>query len=194
MGVFTLLGHIAGASNLPIHTVSNPNRNPYLQKVLRHRQQATGQRNIDSRHIARQLMRVLRAGECVGMLVDENAKHSDLFLPFLGTMASVNESVARFHLKAGTPILVINVRRTRRGHYELEIPDTIRIEESSGDPAQDRRRVMERVMQAIERSILLDPVQWFWSSKRWKTRPPGEVLLPNGLPPRVAEPAAPVAN
>ncbi len=193
VGVFGLLGHIACAVGLPICTVSNPNRNPYLQKVLRHRQEGPGQENIDNRHVARQLMRVLRDGKYVGMLVDENAKHSDLFLPFMGTLASVNPSVAKFHLKTGAPIIVSAVLRTRPGHYKFHVLDVIR-EEPTGDKAADQRRVMARVIEQIERSIRMAPEQWFWNSKRWKARPPNEVLSPEGLPPRTVEPLAPVLS
>jgi Kdo2-lipid IVA lauroyltransferase/acyltransferase len=193
VGVFGLLGHIACGVGLPICTVSNPNRNPYLQKVLRHRQEGPGQENIDNRHVARQLMRVLRDGKYVGMLVDENAKHSNLFLPFLGTLASVNPSLAKFHLKTGAPIIVSVAFRTRPGHYRFEILDVIR-EESTGDKAADQRRVMARVIEQIERSIRMAPEQWFWNSKRWKARPPDEILGANGLPPRSVTPIPPEFN
>lgn len=193
VGVFTLLGHIGGAMGLPLHTVSRPNHNPHLQRVLRDRQEIAGQRNVDNHGIARELLGLLGRGEMVGILIDEDAKGSSLFLPFFGTLASVNPSIARFHLMTGAPIVVLTVHRVGRGRYRLAIQGVVRHEGGGrATREQDQRLVMESITRLIERSIRVYPEQWFWNSRRWRTRPPGEAPGPGGIPPRVEPPIAPV--
>ena len=38
----------------------------------------------------------------------------------------------------------------------------------------------------LSRAILAYPEQWFWGSRRFLTRPPGEAPGPDGLPPRAS--------
>jgi lauroyl/myristoyl acyltransferase len=192
IGVFTLLGHIGGLMGLPLFTISTPRKNPHLQKVLHERQTGYGQQNIDKRGIARLLKDILGAGDMVGVLVDEEAKHSDIFLPFMGTMATVNPLVARLHLITGAPIVVLNVLRSGPGRYRLKISGVIKREKGErSQRKQLQREIMTEINELLEATIHEDPTQWLWASRRWRTRPPGEELAADGLPPRVAPPVLP---
>jgi Kdo2-lipid IVA lauroyltransferase/acyltransferase len=192
IGVFTLLGHMGGMLGLPLYTISTPRKNPHLQRVVHERQTGYGQKNIDKRGIARLLREILTDGDMVGVLVDEEAKHSDIFLPFMGTLATINPLAARLHLITGAPICVLNVHRTSPGHYRLKISGVIKREKGErADRKALQREIMVEINELLEDAIRIDPAHWLWSSRRWRTRPPGEAPTPDGIPPRAAPPILP---
>ena len=51
-------------------------------------------------------------------------------------------------------------------------------------PVIDVRAIITRINAAVERAVREYPEQWLWIHQRWKTRPPGEVVGPDGLPPK----------
>jgi KDO2-lipid IV(A) lauroyltransferase len=192
LGVFTHMGHLGGQIGLPLYTISSPRRNPHLQKVLHARQSGSGHKNIDKRGIARLLKDVLSSNSVVGVLVDEEAKYSEIFMPFMGTTATINPLVARLHLITKAPILVGCVRRIGPARYKFHVAGVVRREKGERSKrAEQQREIMAEINGLVEGIIRLDPTQWLWSSRRWRTRPPGEEPTPDGVPPRSLPPILP---
>ena len=48
--------------------------------------------------------------------------------------------------------------------------------------------ITTRINRALGRGIAEAPEQWFWQSRRFRHRPPGEVPGPDGLPPLAGTP------
>jgi KDO2-lipid IV(A) lauroyltransferase len=191
VGAFTHMGRLSGQIELPIYTISSPRRNPHLQKVL-HARQSGDEKNIDKRGIARLLKDVLSGNNIVGVLVDEEAEFSDIFMPFMGTMATINPLVARLHLITGAPILVGCVRRIGPARYRFEVAGVLRRKKGERSKRKEQQReIMAEINGLVEGIIRKDPTQWLWSSRRWRTRPPGEEPTPDGVPPRSLPPILP---
>jgi lauroyl/myristoyl acyltransferase len=56
--------------------------------------------------------------------------------------------------------------------------------ESAGDREADVQRILARVNLALGKSVAEHQEQWFWQGRRFKHRPPGEKVGPDGLPPQ----------
>ena len=105
-------------------------------------------------------------------------------MPFLGTLAATTPSVAFLQRVTGAPIVVASVHRIGRERWRCHVWRVIRF-----DPTRDAEGARARghgraVSEALSRAILAYPEQWFWGSRRFLTRPPGEQPGPDGLPPR----------
>jgi Kdo2-lipid IVA lauroyltransferase/acyltransferase len=86
---------------------------------------------------------------------------------------------------AGTPIIVATLNRLPDGvHHRLNVWDVIE-RVKTDDHVADVTAVITRINAAVERAVRAHPEQWLWVHKRWKTRPPGEVAGPDGLPPKI---------
>lgn len=95
-----------------------------------------------------------------------------LFVPFFGVPAATLSTLPRLARIGKAAVLLVVTRRTPKGYLtriEAPWPDF-----PSGDLAADTRRMNE----AIETAILAEGeagiAQYFWSHKRFKTRPSGE--------------------
>jgi KDO2-lipid IV(A) lauroyltransferase len=108
-----------------------------------------------------------------------------MFVPCFSTLASTITSPADLHLATHAPIIVATLnRKPDKMHHVLRVWDVIEYT-STGDHSADVKAIITRINAAVERAAREYPEQWLWVHKRWKTRPPGEVPGPDGLPPEV---------
>ncbi|MBL7719451.1 MAG: lysophospholipid acyltransferase family protein [Flavipsychrobacter sp.] len=77
------------------------------------------------------------------------------------------EVIAR---KIGYPVVYSNVRRVKRGYYEMHVEMLVE------DPKQTTDgEISERHTRRLEKDIMLQPETWLWSHRRWKHKRPADV-------------------
>jgi Kdo2-lipid IVA lauroyltransferase/acyltransferase len=190
IGMFEMNGIFGPMYGLPLKTIVHPLRNKHLNKFLEDHRCSQGQSVIGNRRILFDVKKTLKEGDFIGILVDENTKRKALWLPFFGTVASVNTTVPNMHRLTGSPILVVATHRVSPGKFDFKILDEIRYEFGE-DRHEGEKAIMQRILKSTEEAIREYPEQWFWSSRRWRRRPENEVLDENDLPPRLADPIWP---
>jgi KDO2-lipid IV(A) lauroyltransferase len=185
LGVWELCPHLASLLGVPITVAARPTGSAPLDAVMTAIRSSGGARVQSKWGILLPVKRALARGEVVGMLADEDARERPIFVPFLGTLAATTPSVAFLQRLTGAPIVVVSVHRTARGRWRCHVWRVIPPEEF-GDDERGERELTAAVSEALSRAILAYPEQWFWGSRRFLTRPPGEAPGPDGLPPRAA--------
>src|SRR5690606_34011312 len=109
-------------------------------------------------------------GKAIGIVADQDAGRSGIWVPFFGVPASAHRGPAVFALRFGAPILAAVARRRPDGTYFLRGD---RIDTTpTGSFEDDVRRLTAALAAHLEREIRVEPSQYFWFHKRWKTRPP----------------------
>ena len=122
--------------------------------------------------------RRLEAGAALCFIADQNAGHKGLFVDFFGRPASTYKSIGLLAIRHEVPVIVGCARRlSDRFDYEIEVNRIINPEEWAGrdDPLL---WITQEYTRAIEDFIRVDPSQYLWVHRRWKTRPKGEVREP----------------
>jgi len=121
----------------------------------------------------RKLIRRLREGHVVWYAPDQDfgAEHS-VFAPFFGVQAATVTGTARVAKLGKAVVLPFSHYRNERGHYCLLIHPPLE-HFPGGDDVADATRIN----QFFEQAIALQPDQYFWVHRRFKTRPPGERRL-----------------
>lgn len=155
---------------MPFNIVVRPLDNPFLNRLIDKMRCQTGNKTIPKRGSVREVLRLLRQGEIVALLIDQNTNwHDAVFVPFFNEPAGTNKALAMLALRTGLPVLsVYNVRRPD-GRYELIIDPEIPIVKT-GDTTRDIKENTARFNRLIERYVRENPEQWFWVHRRWKTR------------------------
>lgn len=124
---------------------------------------------------ARELIRVLRANEAVGMSMDQGGKNG-VNVPFFCRDASMSTGALRLALKYDATLVPSFIFR-RRGAYHtivLEQPfELIR----TGDLQQDVRLNLERLSMIFERHVRAHPQEYLWSYKIWKYSRERSILI-----------------
>jgi len=155
---------------LPLHAVGKENVDPRLTRLVDRFRAAGGVRNIwrGQPGAAVSLLRTLRKGELLAMLIDQDTNVQNVFVPFFGRLAATPRAAADLVLRTGAAALVCLVHKREDGTYrpsseELEVPRT-------GDPERDAVELTARFTARIEAAIRAHPEQWVWMHQRWKTK------------------------
>jgi KDO2-lipid IV(A) lauroyltransferase len=186
-GVLFLTGHVGGwelsafAHSLyghPLHFVMRPLDNPYLDALVRRYRTMHGNTPILKDDPARELLRAMKAGSTVGILMDTNMTPPEgVFVDFFGIPACTASGLARIALRtdaAVVPGFTIwdPVLRKYRLRFDPAVP-LIR----SGNNDADIVANTAQFTKVIEDVVRRYPDQWLWVHRRWKTRPPGQRSL-----------------
>jgi KDO2-lipid IV(A) lauroyltransferase len=178
-GIFFLTGHFGnwellaathGHAGFGLSVVVRPLDNPYLDALIARARERSGLRAISKRDAVQGVRAALARGECIGILLDQDAGRQGVFVPFLGHLASTSRALAILALKTRAPVVPAFIHRLADGGHELvldpEIPLAI-----TGDLDHDIEVATARFTEAIDRHVRAHPEQWFWVHRRWKSRP-----------------------
>lgn len=82
---------------------------------------------------------------------------------FLNQDTAVFTGPEKLARKFNYPVVFMNVKRPRRGYYEVT-PELL-----FADPGSTTdNEISETFIKRLEKEIVIDPVIWLWSHKRWK--------------------------
>jgi Kdo2-lipid IVA lauroyltransferase/acyltransferase len=180
-GVLLVTGHYGNwemaaagvaARGMPISAIVKRQSNALVDARIAAARRALGVETVEMAHAPRQVPRALLGGRCVGIVGDQDARRSGVWVPFFGQPASTHRGPAVFALRVGAPLFAAVARRAEDGTYLLT---GSRIDTRPTDSFEDDVvRVTGALAAHLEREIRVDPTQYLWLHKRWKTRPPEE--------------------
>lgn len=168
---YSLLGH-------PLSFLVRRIDNERIEALVDRQRTSFGNKTLDKLSAARSMVKILRSGEVLGLLLDLNTLDDEgIFVDFFGVPASTNFVVAKLALRTQSPILPLFAPwDATRGKYLLQLHPPVTVERT-GNEDEDVRRLTAKLTQIIEEQIRRYPEQWLWVHKRWKTRPPGEPAI-----------------
>jgi Kdo2-lipid IVA lauroyltransferase/acyltransferase len=183
-GIILLTGHI-GAWELsvyahsiygyPMSFLARRVDNPLVERLADSYRLRSGNRSIDKKGSAREVLRTLKSGGVVGILADLNSSREEgVFCDFFGVQACMTAGIATLALRTGAIVLpgylIWDEReQVHRLHFEKPI-ETI----DTGNQKEDVIANTAQYAKALESIIRRHPDQWLWIHRRWRTRPEGE--------------------
>jgi KDO2-lipid IV(A) lauroyltransferase len=170
-GNWELAGVTHGRVFGPIGVVARPLDNPLLDARLVRFRGLTGNTVIYKERALQQVLRFLREGRSVALVIDQNVQEGGVFVDFFGRKASATAVAAALALKTGAPIVPGFAELLPNGRYCFAYHPRIR-HPSSGDRAADVQALTQRLAGVIEGVVRERPEQWLWLHRRWKTQPP----------------------
>ncbi len=168
-GNWELLAAAHALTGFALSVVIRPLDNPYLESLLAEGRRRHGLGLISKRAAVRGVRAALARGECVGILLDQNAGRHGVFVPFFGHLASTSRSLAVLALKTRAPVVPAFIRRLPSGEHQVTLEPAIPLS-VTGQLERDVEVNTARFTETIERQVLTQPDQWFWVHRRWKTR------------------------
>lgn len=151
---------------VPTTVVYTPIENPWVDRLLLRFRRGIGCSLIPRDGSGRELLRVLRRGEAVGLIVDHR-DDDGIPLPFLGHDKLTTLSPARLALRMGCALVLGRVERIAPGRYRVsgdEVP-------APSDPGLDdgaRAVAMSREINArLDAWIRERPGDWLCTKRPW---------------------------
>jgi KDO2-lipid IV(A) lauroyltransferase len=186
-GVLFLTGHVGGwelsafAHSLyghPLHFVMRPLDNPYLDAMVRRYRTMHGNTPILKDDPARELLRAMKAGATVGILMDTNMTPPEgVFVDFFGIPACTASGLARIALRTDAAVVPgFTIWDPVLRKYRLRFDPAVSLIRTGNNDA-DIVANTAHFTKVIEEVVRRYPDQWLWVHRRWKTRPPGEASL-----------------
>jgi KDO2-lipid IV(A) lauroyltransferase len=176
-GVFFLTAHlgnwemaaiVTSLLDMPVKVVGRPLDNPLLETRLRSFREKAGNTVVPKATAARELLRVLRSGGTVGILMDQHARPPDaVAAPFFGRLASTTSAVARLANRTDALILPATCLRTGPSRYRLEYHEVVDIRDLSS-AERETAALTTCLNEMIETLVRLAPEQWLWLHNRWR--------------------------
>ena len=170
-GNWELLGISLAATGYSLNVVARPLDNPWIGRLLTSFRSLTGARVLPKKGVLRDILRRLKNGEGVVILIDQNTSRNEgAFVDFFGYPAATNRGPALIAMKSGSPVIPFFVIREGQYRHRIVYCHEIPVQKSN-DIEEDILINTENFTKVVESYIRKYPEQWFWMHQRWKTKP-----------------------
>ena len=173
LGNWELLAIVYALLGYTLFPVVRPLDNPLVNWLVvtirsRHGSQIVSKK---SESAARDVIAALRAGNAIGILLDQHRGPPDgIFVNFFGRPACTSKGLALIERRTGAPVLPAFIVRERDGRHVVHVKPPVEMVRSR-DLDHDVYMNTARCTAAIEECIRAYPEQWLWQHRRWKTQP-----------------------
>ena len=146
---------------LPVHVLYRPLKQPAFNQLLLDARTRFGAKLHDRNRGIRPLLRALKKGEVVAIMVDQHVP--GVPVPFLGHLALTTELPAIFARRAHAALFGVAIFpeaepfRFRLRFWPMEVP------EGANDSA-----ILHAINRSFSEVIRADPALWLWPHWRWK--------------------------
>jgi Kdo2-lipid IVA lauroyltransferase/acyltransferase len=171
VGNWELLARRVARAGFPSQSIAKETNEPRLTALVGRFRARGGVRSIwrGQEGAARAMLRALKSGEILGLLIDQDTRVQSLFVPFFGHLAATPRAAADLALRTGAAVVVGFCQREGEGYrlWMEEVPF-----QPGADREADALALTASLSERIEAAIRRAPEQWVWMHQRWKTRPP----------------------
>jgi len=154
-----------------VGVVARPLDNPALEARLTAFRTRSGNTVISKRRALPDILRLLRQGAGVAILVDQNVQEQDgIFVEFFGRPAATTTVAAALAVKTGCALLPVHCEVLPDGRYKFVYGRPLEWT-TTGNRQDDIARLTQALTTVIEGWVRERPEQWLWMHRRWKTQP-----------------------
>ncbi len=184
-GILILTGHfgnfevstVAGIEHFPqvkgrIHFLRRPIKPKWLSDLLTRRFNQAGFGVVGRRGSLEEIISTIEAGDAIVFPFDQYARRPEgIEVEFFGQAAGTYKSMAVIALATGAPVIPAASWREADGTHVLKFFPALEpvLDEDVGQEIIKNTRAYN---QALERSIVMHPEQWWWVHRRWKNQKP----------------------
>jgi KDO2-lipid IV(A) lauroyltransferase len=167
-GNWELAALVLGYAGFPMTMLTRPLDNPRLERLLARYRAASGNRLLHKHASLRHLMRDLRDGQAVTIVIDQHFGDANaVVVNFMGRPAATTPAVALLSLKTGAPVVMVFPVALGGGRYRVLCepgpPAAL-----TGDRAHDEAVLTETMTRRLEHYVRKHPEQWLWMHERWR--------------------------
>ena len=172
MGNWDYAGALMGHWGYPFYVVTDQLRPARLNAFVQNRRRLMGMTPIPIDQAARGLLRALRSGATVGLLIDRPSGTEGVAVEFFGRTCYLPHGAAALSLRTGAPVVPATLFRRPDGTYQLAFDFSLALPGNS-DPSLDVHQLTQRIVRAHEGWIGTAPEQWFMFRQMWPATSPG---------------------
>ncbi len=179
-GLIGVTGHIGNFELLAVHMagmgykIAAIGREMYdrrLDELLVNNRRTLSVTNIATTDSPRVLLRWLKQGGAVGVLIDNDSHRvRSMHVPAFGRLSNTPIGQTVIALKSGAALVPMACLRTNDDRYKIVIRPEVSVDSTATDEDQTYK-VTLKCTKELEKIIKAHPCQWAWHHNRWHTRP-----------------------
>lgn len=169
-GLWEFIPHWLCLHGYKMSSVARTQNNKYVDDWFKRMRCRHGATVTDSGYAIREIIRGLRQGHIMGLMMDQDNGKAGIFIRFLGKWASAPTGPAVIALKVGCPILPIYLFPDYNGKHLMKAYPPI-YTDGFDKGLEGQQKITQIYNDLHEKIIREQPEQWFWLHKRWKTQP-----------------------
>ena len=170
-GNWEIAAAAVAARGVPIAAIVRRQGNRLVDERLQQLRNNLGVETIYQGQAPARVPRILRANGMVGIVGDQDARRSGVFVPFFNRLASTHRGPALFALRLNAPVFSCIARRLPGDDVRYEIIGRRLEYDRTGNLDRDVLALTTELAARLEKEVRVAPEQYFWFHKRWKTRP-----------------------
>ena len=116
------------------------------------------------------MIKVLKSGGSVALLIDQDTRVKTVFVDFFGMPAATPVGATVLALKTGAAVVPTYIYLGEDGLQHMHLLPEIHMM-VTGNEEEDIRKNTQVLTNFIEQTIRKHPDQWVWMHERWKTKP-----------------------
>jgi KDO2-lipid IV(A) lauroyltransferase len=151
---------------IPNATLYSPPTNPYLDRMLLSSRAVLNCELVPRDNSARALLRALRGGRSVGVVVDRRVDDGE-DIDFFGHAKASSMLPAKLALKQGCALVPARVRRREDAHYEVSFHAPITPRDPAADEREQARDMMQQLHDRFAAWIREEPADWLCTKRLW---------------------------
>ena len=184
-GVVALTGHIGcwellaayfAIKEYKVSVVYRDNDNRELDSMLVNMRRRFGIASIPRGAGALSAYKVLKRGEILAMLIDQDIDVDGILVPFFGVPAHTPRGAAVFSVRSGAPIVPLAIHMQPGGRHRITVLPALETPPAELGEAGRIDELTRRSSQAVESLIRVYPQQWVWFHDRWRRRNAGALV------------------
>ncbi len=164
-GAWEILGAWLGRNKYHVSAVATKQKNRGADKFFLELRSHFGMRHIYRKSSLDNMYNVLKRGDILALVSDQDARKRGVFVNFFNRKTSTPKGAARFHLENGAPIIFTICYQNKPNDYVIEFhPINI-------TPDATIESITQSYTSLLEEYVRRYPEQYFWFHRRWKTKP-----------------------
>jgi KDO2-lipid IV(A) lauroyltransferase len=166
-----LAGYVAG-KGVPISAIARRINDPRLNQLMVDFRASNGVHSIlrESPDSSREILRVLRGRNALGLVMDQDIMAPSVSVPFFGHLARTPVAAAALAVRKNLPVVPAFARRRPGGGHHFTIMEPIQ-PPNSGDRRFDVLVLTKQFNEIFEERIRANPAEWVWWHQRWRRKP-----------------------
>ncbi len=156
---------VAARLGVPMTVVHAPRADPRIEALLQRRRRALGCRFLPKEASPHALLKELRAGRSLGLLLDQRHDAGEP-VTFFGRPAWAPIAPALIAARLDVPFVPVRVERLEGARFRLTLEPPIALH-PVGEPRAVARDTMQRLYALFEAWIAERPEQWLCIKRRW---------------------------
>lgn len=151
-----------------LYVIYHPLENKYFNTLIIGMRTRFGTRLIEMKNTFRDMVENKKIVSATAFITDQTPQPENAYWTnFLNQDTPVFRGTEKISLKLNYPIIFINVKKIKRGYYELSA-ETL----CENPSATSEGEISEMHTKKLEEEILKNPENWLWSHRRWKHKRP----------------------